>query len=262
MKLSNAVKYRSRPELRVFNGNPLAARSSPGEGRPQLALVWSQPVSEKTAKRDRRDNRVDSPQDEQSVSGLRRGWRWLNANAGGLGVLLVIVPMLVGAVWLAFEGYSRFKQLEEKVSRMDEAINGKGTKKGLATRVAEIERRHVTARLRKKAVAEYGFEEPQVTQVSFNPASPPQTLKQIDGAVSYDLQVRVEKVTQDSIIFTFNGTFNTNTYNNLGVAVPKKEGAVKSLREIFPQLPDIWVVILELPTPDSAIIAVGVKKKS
>lgn len=170
MKLSNAA------ELRVIGGNPLVARGSSEGNRPQLALVWINSVSEKTAKKEKRDSRVSVARNDSSVSGMRKGWQWLNANAGGLGLLLVAIPMLVGAVWFAFDGYARFKRMEEKITSIDEAISGKGSRKGLLTRMAAVETR-LNARLKKRVSAKFGIEDAQIDTVAFSPSAPPPTLE-------------------------------------------------------------------------------------
>jgi hypothetical protein len=130
-----------RPGLKVIRGNPLAVRENPDRAQRQLTLVWNQPLL--VAPRVKKVPLQTSPEKWH-----RKTWRWLNDNGPALGVILVAVPMMLGAVWVVFSAYSRLGQLEEKV-------NGKEGKGGLVDQVGEISKQLAVIGAKLESIDKY-----------------------------------------------------------------------------------------------------------
>jgi hypothetical protein len=129
--------------------------------------------------------------------------------------------------------------------------------RSLTERVASLE----TNLYRSKAAA-LGFRNPSIRPISLA-AQPPQPFVfnySVKGEIH--LELKILQITNESIVFEVTGTAPNAEVKALKVAQPLKVGTSVELTQgiRIEGMPHVFMTVLEMPTKDTAIIAVGAKE--
>jgi hypothetical protein len=129
--------------------------------------------------------------------------------------------------------------------------------RSLTERVASLE----TNLYRSKA-AVLGFRNPSIRPISLS-AEPPQPFVfnySVKGEIH--LELKILQITNESIVFEVTGTAPNAEVKALKVAQPLKAGTSVELTQgiHIEGMPHVFMTVLEMPTKDTAIIAVGAKE--
>jgi hypothetical protein len=127
----------------------------------------------------------------------------------------------------------------------------------LTERVAAIE----TNLYRSKATA-LGFRNPTIKPISLVPEKHEQLVFNYQLKKETRIELKVLQVTRDAIVFEVTGTAASSEVKSVKVAQPLKIGFSVELTQgiVMEGMPHIFITVLEMPTKDIAIIAVGVKE--
>jgi hypothetical protein len=237
--------------LEVIPGNPLAVRGNPDKSQPHLALVWSQPV----AKRNGQQKRASVTPHVEPKTGISA---WLNRYSGALNLLsvVVVVVLTVFNVGNFFGGQSAtLNQLTKDVDGLKSRVSN------VENQLARIEGK-VDGFLNRAKALELGLKDPQVAPIKLYPTATSQVIENPHGKIPYSLKLTFKEITKDEIVFFFSGTVGSNTLGEDNrVGIPRQIGPVTDLLQYIhmPGMPHILMTILDFPTKDSAIIAIGLK---
>ncbi|HXV80848.1 MAG TPA: hypothetical protein VEG60_13300 [Candidatus Binatia bacterium] len=129
--------------------------------------------------------------------------------------------------------------------------------RSLTERVASLE----TNLYRSKAAA-LGFRNPSIRPISLA-AQPPQQFVfnyQVNGESR--LELKIIQITNESIVFEVTGTAPNSQVKALKVAQPLKIGTSVELTQGIHMegMPHVFMTVLEMPTKDTAIVAIGPKE--
>jgi hypothetical protein len=129
--------------------------------------------------------------------------------------------------------------------------------RNLAERVASLE----TNLYRSKAAA-LGFKNPSIRPISLAAQSPQQFVFNYPGRGDSHLELRILQITNESIVFEVTGTAPNSQVKAVKVAQPLKVGTSVELTQAVRMegMPHVFMTVLEMPTKDTAIIAVGPKE--
>lgn len=259
-------------QLRIVGGTPLVDNRVSYRRSPHLTLVWNQGG----ILAPKRPKKVDSGREVLPVPWYRKIWHWLNESSGvwqSLGVIGVIL-------WFAFSINSRLEQLEEK-------INGEGGLITMSREVGKINNRLTRIEERLKAIDKYvlpyvlpqtfrpkavalGFIDPQMVVLTLGQSSEIHLTRHSDNEDSYDFTLRLQSFGEHEISFFVEGKIGPVTMTRSTIGIPRKIGVPMDfwevVKDLFPSpatlsIPPLWVVILDFPNPDTAVIAFGARVK-
>jgi len=127
----------------------------------------------------------------------------------------------------------------------------------LTDRVAAIE----TNLYRSKAIA-LGFKNPAIRPINLAPQQPEQLVFNYQVKKESRLDLKVLQITKDAIFLEVTENAASNEVKSVKVAQPLKVGSSVELTQGINRegLPHIFMTVLEMPTKDMAIIAVGAKE--
>jgi hypothetical protein len=235
--------------LEVIPGNPLAARGNPDKSQPRLAVIQGRVLAEKR-KPEERPIVISQPW-------YSRSWTWLRTNAPAMMVLLAAATI----VWNLSGTYSR-------LGRLEEAINGQnglvGKVSGMTDRLTKMEGRFEGFLNRAKAL-EVGLKDPQILPVAVSPTAPRQRVTSgPEASVPYSLEFGIYEITQDTITFSVGGKVGGTILKDNVVKVPFQIGVPIELTKAIGVAggPHIFLVVLDLPTKNQAVVAVGPKTQT
>lgn len=285
-----APALRLGASLRVIRCNPLAVRESPDKRQAHLSLVWNR---ERTLGKGNRNRNpvskpipIPPPPPPEGIS-----LRWFERRGGlfdflalvaGVIATLIGVGFFFGSWYIKSDLQATLQIVSAKLDTTITSIGSLGNKVDgieerlrklentfakVEERVASIERR--LDEYRAKATS-LGVPAPQdFRPVSLVPNSPPQQIiSGSAGQVSYNLEFLLKKVTPEYISFVLSGTIkmpgtSMDLKDNREDVVLRDDAAVnlalivKHMTGV--EIPDVWVVIVDRPSKDKAIIAVGPK---
>ena len=225
----------------------------------KLKLVW---VNATWLANRKRIKRNFSTETDNPANPFVRGWRWLRVNGSAISalVLFIAVPWYLGRLYVQLE-------------TADQALYGDD---GLVKRVNGLRndvtwmRGFVTGTYGEKAVAQgYRRDEVKILPVSFSRSQ--FTFKPIfqaeetaSGRLQYNLEVTLIRATREEIVLSVIRKFGSNDFANNTVKVPLIPGATFELtKEVYVEgMPRIFATTLELPTQETAIVAVGPKNSA
>ncbi|HSE87007.1 MAG TPA: hypothetical protein VLJ79_12350 [Candidatus Binatia bacterium] len=127
----------------------------------------------------------------------------------------------------------------------------------LTERVAALE----TNLYRSKAAA-LGFRNPSIRPISLAAQPPQQFVFNYPVKGENHLELKILQITNDSIVFEVTGTAPNSQVKAVKIAQPLKVGTSVELTQGIRMegMPHIFMTVLEMPTKDTAIIAVGAKE--
>jgi hypothetical protein len=137
------------------------------------------------------------------------------------------------------------------LAKLEEKTNG------LTERVASLE-----ASLYRSKAAALGFKNPSIRPISLASQQPQQLVLNYPVKGEGRLELKILQITKDAIVFEVTGTVPNSEFKAVKVAQPLKVGfSVELTQGIRVEgMPHIFVTVLEMPTKDTAIIAVGAKE--
>lgn len=209
----------------------------------QLVLVWDRDwILGTRSKKKEQKRTVQAIPSEEPKRGIAA---WANANQG----LLAIGFALIGASFFFGSWY-----MKSDLGPLSEDV------RDLKERLERIEGRVDTLFNRAKAI-ELGFKNPQIAPIKLTQASQQQIAGKTSEDIPYILKIKVQEITQDHILFAFSGRVDSGILEGNTTSLPRQVGAGINLKNLVqvPGMPDLWIVIIDLPTKDTAIIAVGAK---
>jgi hypothetical protein len=128
----------------------------------------------------------------------------------------------------------------------------------LMERVASIE-----ANLYRSKATALGFKNPAIRPISLASQPPPQQVVfNYQVKKEHRIELKILQITSDAIVFEITGTAASNEFKSVKVAQPLKVGLSIELTQgmTLDGMPHIFMAVLEMPTKDTAIIAVGAKE--
>jgi hypothetical protein len=225
----------------------------------KLKLVW---VNATWLSNRKRTKRNFSSETDKPVNPFVRGWRWLRVNGSAISalVLFIAVPWYLGRFYVQLEN-------------TDQALYGDD---GLVKRVNGLRndviwmRGFVTGTYGEKAVAQ-GYRKNEVkilpvnfsqSQFTFKPIF--QTEETASGRLQYNLEVTLIRATREEMVLSVIRKFGRNDFANNTVRVPLIPGATFELtKEVYVEgMPRIFATMLERPTQETAIVAIGPKESA
>jgi hypothetical protein len=114
---------------------------------------------------------------------------------------------------------------------------------------------------RSKAVA-LGFKNPSIRPVDLAAQQPQPFVFNYQVKKGNYLELRILQITKDAIVLEVTGTAPNNESKAVKILQPLKVGTSVELTQGFrvEGMPHIFMTVLEIPTKDTAIIAVGAKE--
>ena len=128
---------------------------------------------------------------------------------------------------------------------------------GLAERVASLEKN-----LYRSKAAALGFKNPSIRPISLASQQPQQFVFNYQIKAENHLELKILQITNEAIVFEVTGTAPNSQFKAVKIAQPLKVGISVELTQGIrvEGVPHIFMTVLEMPTKDTAIIAVGVKE--
>jgi len=223
---------------------------------PRLKLVWANGTWLSTQKKTTGNSAAETG---RPASLFVRGWAWLRLNGSAISALV----LLVGVPWYLGRSYVQL----EKVNK---GLNGDA---GLIKSVDRLRndivwmKGFVSGTYGEKAVAEgYKKDEVKILPMSFLESQLTgkllfQAAETVSGQLQYKLEVTVLRATREEIVMSVSRELGRADFKNNTVKVPLTTGATFELtKEAYVQgLPRIFFSVLEIPTQDTAIVAIGPK---
>lgn len=269
--LSFCEKYGSnRSTLRAIAGNLSAVRESSDERLPHLLLVWKQEgiLAAKGLNTDKGKPRRVQPEPPSQVS---QQPSWFREHAERIGVIVTILGGLAYGSWY-------LSKYDSRLINVETAVNGPDGLPGINKKLSEISDRLTKIEGKLEAVDKYvwpyvlprifgsqatalGFTDPQIVPVRLTKSSKV-SVTVYGGKLSFTFTV--EDVKEDLIYFSVAGIFKEQVpILDIHVSMPYQIGVPINLTKIvgmgvpMQDVPDVWVSILDFPSSDSAILAVG-----
>jgi hypothetical protein len=127
----------------------------------------------------------------------------------------------------------------------------------LTERVAAVE----TNLYRSKAIA-LGFKNPAIRPINLAPEKPEQLVFNYQVKKENRIELKILQITREAIVFEVTGTAAGSEVKSVKVAQPLKIGSSVELTQAIAMegMPHIFMTVLEMPTKDIMIIAVGAKE--
>jgi hypothetical protein len=127
----------------------------------------------------------------------------------------------------------------------------------LMERVASIE-----ANLYRSKATALGFKNPAIRPISLASQAPQQMVFDYKVKKEHRIELKILQITSDAIVFEITGTAASNEFKSVKVAQPLRVGLSIELTQgmTLDGMPHIFMAVLEMPTKDTAIIAVGAKE--
>lgn len=154
-----------------------------------------------------------------------------------------------------FSPDGRIDKLMDKVSNVESEIAG------IKQRIIPLERdTYGTPQAKAKAV---GFSNPSIVRVNFTPGYSFNVEQKTPK--TYFLRLEILEITKDSITVRFDAkTATGSTYEDNRITVPFQVGIPFQLmgrgsRIYFHDLPDVYMMILEKPVKNTALVAIGTR---
>lgn len=190
---------------------------------------------------------------------------WLNSNPGFLTVAGALASLgFFAGSWYMKSGLVTSEEFQKAQNKID----------GISERLANIEGRIVPLEqivYKQKAEAS-GLQQPQIVPVSrYAPQQPKQITSPPDSAVLYQLTFSIREITADSLTLNMTGTIGGITLgpSGIGIRILRTPGYSLNLRNVFnvkrpseSLTPDLTLTVIENPTPDTTILAFGLKTSS
>jgi hypothetical protein len=127
----------------------------------------------------------------------------------------------------------------------------------LTERIAALE-----ANLYRSKAAALGFKNPSIRPVSLAAPQPQHLILNYQLRKENHLELRILQITKEAIVLEVTGTAPNNESKAVKILQPLKVGTSVELTQGLrvEGMPHIFMTVLEIPTKDTAIIAVGVKE--
>jgi hypothetical protein len=127
----------------------------------------------------------------------------------------------------------------------------------LTERVAALE-----SNLYRSKAAALGFKNPSIRPVNLAAQQPQPTSFNYQVKKEHYLELRILQITKEAIVLEVTGTASNNETKAMKILQPLKVGTSVELTQGFrvEGMPHIFMTVLEIPTKDTAIIAVGAKE--
>ena len=249
----------------VLSHGTLLAWERPAQGvvldmsQSKLKLVW---VNGTWLSVRNKTKRNASTETGKQAKPLARGWAWLRLNGSAISALI----LFIGVPWYLGRSYV---QLEN----VDQALYGDT---GLIKRVNALHddiiwiRGLATGTYGEKIVAQgYNKNKVKIFPVRFSESELPvkslfQTTEFASGQLQYNLEVTLLRATPEEIVLSVSRAYGRNDFKNNTVRVPLRLGAALELtQEVYIQgMPRIFLTVLEVPTQETAIVAIGPKEST
>lgn len=224
---------------------------------PRLKLVWANGTWLSVQKKAKGNPVAET---DKPASLFVRAWAWLRLNGSAISalVLLVGVPWYLGKASIQLE-------------KFDRGLNGDT---GLIKSVDRLRndivwmKAFVSGTYGEKAVA-YGYkkDEVKISPISFLDAQSTgkllfQAVETASGQLRYKLEITVLRATRGAIVLSVNREFGRTDFKKNTITVPLTPGATVELTKALnvQGMPRIFFSVLEFPTQDTAIIAIGPKE--
>lgn len=262
--------------LRIINGSTLVVKGSSSGNQPPLRLIWGKSVSEGSRKKSKQTNQTSGHEDPGM--GLLA---WFNTTQG----LLTAIGLVVAACFFFGSWYMKSGLKEELREYVDTSL-----KEGIAPIREEVRKTrediiklqaglaNIQGRLGsllgvvyKEEIAALGIKDPQIIPVQVSApfvTSPSDIDVKVSGTFSdgttMEFYLTVAEVTRDSITFVFNGVLRGSVFHGIEVTLSREVGVPVELNKVLPipDTPKILLTILDYPTKNTAIVAVGEKSTS
>jgi hypothetical protein len=127
----------------------------------------------------------------------------------------------------------------------------------LTERVAALE-----SNLYRSKAAALGFKNPSIRPVNLAAQQPQPSVFNYQLKKEHYLELRILQITKEAIVLEVTGTASNNETKAVKILQPLKVGTSVELTQGFrvEGMPHIFMTVLEIPTKDTAIIAVGAKE--
>jgi hypothetical protein len=225
--------------------------------QPRLRLVWVNGLWLSSRKNTKRNSAAETA---QPANPFVRAWRWLRINGSAISAifLFLAVPWYLGKFYVQLETADQALYGDEGLIKR---VNG------LRNDVTWMEG-FVTGMYGEKAVAQgYKKNEVKILPVSFSQSRSMfkpifQAEETASGRLQYNLEVTLIRATREEIVLSVIRKLGHNDFANNTVKVPLIPGTMFELtKEVYvPGMPRIFVSMLELPTQETAIVAIGPKE--
>jgi len=153
-------------------------------------------------------------------------------------------PPILDAATAVADSQLLLAKLEEKTASLTE-------------RIAALE-----ANLYRSKAAALGFKNPSIRPVSLAAQQPQHLILNYQLRKENHLELRILQITKEAIVLEVTGTAPNNESKAVKILQPLKVGTSVELTQGFrvEGMPHIFMTVLEIPTKDTAIIAVGAKE--
>jgi hypothetical protein len=149
------------------------------------------------------------------------------------------------------DSHSALADAKVLLAKLEERTNS------LTERVSSLE-----ASLYRSKAAALGFKNPSIRPINLASQQPQQLVFNYPVKGESRLELRILQIANDAIVFEVTGTAPNSEFKAVKVAQPLKVGISVELTQGIRMegMPHIFVTVLEMPTKDTAIIAVGAKE--
>lgn len=281
--LSNLSFCKNYGSLAVVGGNPSVVKVAADGNRQRLTLIQGKLVAKKPkpAKASQTVNpggkgspSPPSLSSSSRFSSVLKLLSWANGNDGAITFLAAVISVsfFFGSWYMKsglreeLKGYVD-DSLKEALNPLREDIR----KMGNAVEKLRAEVENVKGKLNipfgivyKSEASALGLKDPQVVPIQLSKlsaaASPDiQLTDTLNDGSTYHLEFKVETVTQDSITFLVNGVIRGQPIIDARFVRPRQVGIPIELDRVIslPGMPKILFTILDFPTKDTAVVAVG-----
>ena len=129
--------------------------------------------------------------------------------------------------------------------------------RSLTERVVSLE-----TNLYRSRAAALGFRNPSIRPISLAAQSLQQLVFNYPVKGDNQLELKILQITNDAIVFEVTGTASNSQVKAVKIAQPLKVGISVELTQGIRMegMPHIFMTVLEMPTKDTAIIAIGAKE--
>jgi hypothetical protein len=226
---------------------------------PRLKLVWANGTWLASQKKTKGNSAAETG---KPASLFVRGWAWLRLNGSAISalVLFLAVPWYLGRFYVQLE-------------KVNKGLNGDA---GLIKSVDRLRndvvwmKGFVSGTYGEKAVAQgYRKDEVKILPMNFLESQSTgkllfQAAETASGQLQYKLEISVLRATREEIVVSVNREFERTDFKNNTVKVPLTPGATFELTKgVYVQgMPRIFFSVLELPTQETAIVAIGPKEST
>ena len=206
--------------------------------------------------RKNRAKQKESGREPQSIDPPRKDSSWLSPP-----IIVTVVLALISAAFFVGSWYMK-SELQVILAKIDVRLLG------VEDRLSKMENRFSNLERLSYPIkaAALGFKNPKITTISlFAPIkTPPIMFESTEKATHTSLRIQFRAVKEQNLVFLINGRVGNMEFTDAHITMPFKTGEPFDLRRLIAGvgLPPIFIVVLDMPNKDTAVIAIGPRESA